>query len=1228
MNKKMLMRLICALLTVLTMVSVVPALSVSAATAGVEDDLPKNDDGSYDYTKFVYESEQARLDAMTKYFENDEYALYADDILGVVAYEKKSTGEVLFTNPWDMGSVETSTYAPTRAELLSQVILTYTGNNGKTLNSYTDAVMKGQVTAKAIKNGVRVEYAIGERSARILVPQVIDRIALEDKILIPMSENIPGGSSSRDFIKFYNYFNDMFYTEAKGSKKESIAMQYPITQKKNIDIYVCDVNASTKELRWMEALILAYCPAYSFEEMDNDYDYVEYIEEANSPAVFKMALQYTIDGENGMVVSLSGNGLRYDENVYRITDFQLLPYMGASNRNHDGYTFIPDGSGALYELDTVIGNASRVYGDDYALYSKLHTYHNETVRMPVFGQVERVPKLISPAEYDTEGNLVKEAVYSNEEGKSRGFFAIIEEGESLAYVTPNHVAYTEYVSVIPSFITRQADTSISDWSVYAASRYVDDYKIRYIMLSDDKLAEEAALDSYYECSWMGMACAYRDYLERENEHFDRLTDEEVGTSIPLYIETFGCMDTVKKVLSMPVTVSVALTSFEDIMDMYDFLAGEGVTNVNFKMTGYANGGLYAEVPYKLKWEGAVGGSSGFKDLIKEAAEKGYGVYPDFNFVYTNGSEMGSHVSMKRHASRTIDNRYTTKRVYSATYQTLISYYQMVLSPTTYSKFYEKLEKKYSRYEYAGISLGTFGNSLNSDYDEEKTALREEAKTYTIQALDYFKNKNYDIMVDGGNAYTWNTANHILNVSLDSSRYTAEYSAVPFMGVVLHGYREFAGSAFNMEGNLSYAMLKAMENGASAYFILSYANTELLKEDELLSQNYSVRYDIWQQRLVEIYHELNAVLYDVQTKLIVDHEILDASRVPDDDELLKDIEDAAEAAKKEIEDKIEKDRLDNLNALREANNQIANALSAMNTHASQIRSLVTSMAGNVNSVTGAPLMKAWYRPVVDAPATPEQVIALRNVFNAQVVTSFAAAEHELQNAAALLVATKESYDKLNASTDVVDQVKEEARAVLVSVANSYLNVLNAYHGNEITLASATALDDYVDGADSAITALALSGIEKDANGVYTNDLYVSDADLVAFVFGADAIAAYADLGIEGLYDAFCRALELDGYYDPADSANSLIDVDALYAAKQPTDDNTGSTNTPVQTPGTVVKNETNKYAVDNNVVAVTYGESAADLYKTLLLNFNDYTIQTVYNGVVYTIEAYGYVVIMY
>ena len=65
----------------------------------------------------------------------------------------------------------------------------------------------------------------------------------------------------------------------------------------------------------------------------------------------------------------------------------------------------------------------------------------------------------------------------------------------------------------------------------------------------------------------------------------------------------------------------------------------------------------------------------------------------------------------------------------------------------------------------------------------------------------------------------------------------------------------------MEGDVEYAKLKAIENGASPYFILSYKNTEILKDYYQLSHYYSIRYDIWQEDVVELYNELNSVLKD-------------------------------------------------------------------------------------------------------------------------------------------------------------------------------------------------------------------------------------------------------------------------------------------------------------------------------------------------------------------------------
>jgi hypothetical protein len=58
-------------------------------------------------------------------------------------------------------------------------------------------------------------------------------------------------------------------------------------------------------------------------------------------------------------------------------------------------------------------------------------------------------------------------------------------------------------------------------------------------------------------------------------------------------------------------------------------------------------------------------------------------------------------------------------------------------------------------------------------------------------------------------------------------------------------------------------------------------------------------------------------------------------------------------------------------------------------------------------------------------------------------------------------------------------------------------------------------------------------------------------------------------------------------------------------------------------------EFSKYSSDKGkLVAVTYGDKNADgtrtAYKTFVLNYNDFSVRVTYNGVLYTIPAYGYI----
>jgi hypothetical protein len=52
----------------------------------------------------------------------------------------------------------------------------------------------------------------------------------------------------------------------------------------------------------------------------------------------------------------------------------------------------------------------------------------------------------------------------------------------------------------------------------------------------------------------------------------------------------------------------------------------------------------------------------------------------------------------------------------------------------------------------------------------------------------------------------------------------------------------------------------------------------------------------------------------------------------------------------------------------------------------------------------------------------------------------------------------------------------------------------------------------------------------------------------------------------------------------------------------------------------------KYNTEN-IVAVTYGNDDGTAYKTIILNYNNYSIRVEYDGIEYTIPAHGYVEIL-
>lgn len=1131
----------------------------------------------------IVDTQEEKLEVMDLRLEQDGYRLYVDEFSGEVAVECIATGDVLFTNPYDVGADSTISAKDKKSKMLSQFFIEYvdTSNNNQKgeYHSFRDAVKGGdydstgasQIEVKYIKNGLRVEYSIGRIDSRYLVPERISKEKFETEIL---NVAIEAGATAFEQNLLRSFFSlkdleahvALFTDPVKAQEQRAdFLKRYPMAEKGPVYVFT---GVTKREYKSIEAIIKKYCPDYTYEELDSEHLALNYSPADKNEALFKISLEYTID-ENGLSVRVPANGIRFDETIYRLENLEVLPFMGAGSNPNSGYTFFPDGSGALFDfqdLADVIGDTwfhGSVYGQDFAFSSiNSESPHNQTVRYPVFGLVEDT--------VDEEGNE-----------RSRGFVAVVEEGESLMKLSAYHT--TQYNTVIMKINPRPYDTyKLSDaistagdapLVVVSPRKYTGDFRIRYTMLTDPDVKTG---EGYYDTSYVGMAKAYREYLIA-NGTLTKLTEEDVSEDIPLYIKTFGAIETTEKFLSIPYDTMKALTSFDDIRKMYDELSKSGVENINFVLSGYSKGGLSKDnMPYNLNWDKSVEKDMEFEELLQYAKDNNFGLYPDFDFVFVGDNDLFDGMSLTNHAVKTIDDRYTSKREYSATRQAFVNYFELAMSPAYFSRFYEHLTEDYAKTEPIGISVSSLGTYLNSDFDEDEPYHREDSKEFTTEAFQYL-DAHYDkVMTSGGNVYSWKYVDYITDIAIDSSRHGRSSATVPFLGIVLHGYVQTAGTAINMEGNIDYAMLRAIENGSALQFVLSYKNTALLKENEDTSIYYSVRYDIWRNDLIERYHEINDALKDVQTSIIEEHSFIDGVRVPNADEIADD-----------------------------ANNELFNAIYNEILEAADAKETLRVTLQNVRKY-----INEWNDYVGDNKNSAEYIY---NNFVSTALASFKSAVADVEAAAAEVKALEDAVKAAEATPLPVDEAAgdeaaegENAEEKEPTLEEKLATAKTEY---ETAVAKMKEAYDYYNDALSAAKAIAKEYIDKYEFATSNFDK-LSEND----VYTAGIIAELA-VKLEAVESAYDKLVELAKQMDVANADVTAAEtkyaeelgLNAEEAEKDEED---------------VATDEYNKYgASKNSIVYERYSNG-----KEFILNFNNYAVRVEVNGTYYTVEAYGYLII--
>ena len=579
---------------------------------------------------------------------------------------------------------------------------------------------------------------------------------------------------------------------------------------------------------------------YNQEEYDKDMAEVDVDENIS----FTIPLDYQLT-EDGLTVSIAAAEIE-ERGGAKLYSIALLKYLGAGNTQDTGYMFVPNGSGSIINFNNGKGNfgyTQYIYGTDPTVAGYTVVENTATARMPIFG------------------------IKNN----NNALFAIIEKGDALARVDAfTSGETTNYNSAYTTFYVRgyellsmfgvsgsQADLPLVENNIYA-----EDLQVTYVPLSGE------------DANYSGMANYYREYLIEKGVLTETLTNEQ----LPFFLDILGGANVPENILGVTVDDVVAMTTYEEAAEITEKLNEIGVGNIKMNFLGWFNGGYYHDVPEKVKNLSELGSKKDFAALGEQLAEDGGGLYGNvaFNEVcYTSSDYILSQEAAKYYNGKLVllgtVNPYTLKRSTNAKYEETM---YTVLSPRYLMYYVESFTEEFKEFDVQGVALRDLGTVLSADKKRAALINRQEALEVTLAAFETLAEEN-DLLVQGGNVYSLGYTTEVVDAPITGSEYNLVDEIVPFYGMVIHGYINYAGDELNLTQSVDREklLLDVIENGACLRYVLSYENSDLIKYSGLNSM-YSVQYDLYMEEIESFYKEANNALKDVMNVPIVGHEILE------------------------------------------------------------------------------------------------------------------------------------------------------------------------------------------------------------------------------------------------------------------------------------------------------------------------------------------------------------------
>ena len=750
------------------------------------------------------------VEGMVLVSENDNLKLYTNLETTEIAVYNKNDGSITYSNPQDRDT-HTGT-GITASNLSSTLAVTYYNKAGNvaTINNYDMSIKNGQFETESIKDGIRYIYTLAdEDSIASIVPYYISEDGL-NKVMEKSSDY-----DARTVKGKYKLENGT-YVLNDSAKKSKVGME--------------KLNKIFEKA------------GYTEEDYAKD---MEGHEEDESLSI-TIPLEYRLT-DKGLEATVKAADIEEHGNVY-ISQIDVLQFFGAASNKAQGYILVPDGSGALINLNS--GNQATAYNQaiydiDPVAQNYVVIEETECARLPIFG-------------IKADDNAI---------------FARITAGDAIASVNADVAGkLNNYNYAYASFNVREKELlnmfgvqgSKSDIPVVEKSLYKIDLSVSYSFLTKD------------DASYSGMARTYRKQLIDEGI----LKETNQSESVPLYLDIIGGVEQKKHIMGIPYEGVCAMTTYDEASEIVDNLYDSDITNLRLNYQGWFNGGIYHDVADKIKLIGSVGSKSDLESLNKKLEDKGGKLFVDVAF------QKVSHES-KRFTSVLEASKYysgyvvelgatdpsTVRQTSNLEWYDEMIYY--MISPKFLNRYVDKFASKITKYDVSGINLTDLGSVLTSDKKRSELINRQQAENIVIGQYEKLAETKKNLMETGGNEYSLKYVSDIIDAPTSYSAYYIIDEQVPFYEMVIHGSISYSGEAFNlMDDDLDDDfVLNCIEYGIAPRFTLSYKDPSKMKYTSS-ADKYSVLYTTWLDKAKEMYGNINEALKDVDGSAMINHEKLD------------------------------------------------------------------------------------------------------------------------------------------------------------------------------------------------------------------------------------------------------------------------------------------------------------------------------------------------------------------